>query len=84
MSIQIPQRIKLNDHEIVYERTNTDSAADTMDGTRLRDVVKGAMLGDFVSDVANARGDGPDTGRVEIGMMDDDEAEEARNYFGVL
>jgi len=73
-------RVKLNDHKILYEQSTTSTTI--MDGYHLRDIAKKAILnGDSDEDSGdvNADGDGPD----DI-FMDDDEAEEARNFFGVL
>lgn len=69
-SLPRDQQIKLNDERLVYERTG-DASASNIDGGHLRDVVKGAILG-------------VDSGSSVVQMMDEDEAEEARKYFGVF
>mmetsp|Transcript_4978 Transcript_4978/g.10991 ORF Transcript_4978/g.10991 Transcript_4978/m.10991 type:complete len:504 (+) Transcript_4978:47-1558(+) len=73
-------RIKLNDDKVLYEKS--DGASDTdimMDGARLRDIAKDAMLYGGNSD-SNILGDG----ELVIETMDDDEAEDMRKYFGVF
>mmetsp|Transcript_14203 Transcript_14203/g.25670 ORF Transcript_14203/g.25670 Transcript_14203/m.25670 type:complete len:218 (+) Transcript_14203:212-865(+) len=73
-------RIKLNDDKVLYEES--DGASDTdimMDGARLRDIAKDAMLYGGNLD-SNILGDG----EAVIETMDDDEADDMRKYFGVF
>ena len=51
-----------------------------MDGTRLRDIVKDVLNGKDPSDAVQV--DKKEEMAVQI--MDDDEADEARQYFGVF
>lgn len=77
--MSLPQRIKLNDR-LLFERRTDDDAARTMDGSDLRDIVKRAISTGSAGDGI----DGTDGDGRAIGLMDDDEAEDARRYFGVF
>ena len=68
------QKIKLNNN-IIFERKSDDDFGAAIDGKEICDIVKLAIAGG--SDVMIR------DGRV-IDIMDDDEAEEARMYFGVF
>lgn len=67
------QRVKLNDHTLLYDQSG-GAFGEMMDGARLRDIAREAILND---------GSSVDDNMV-MEMMDDDEAEEARKYFGVF
>lgn len=67
-------RVKLNDGKILYEQSTDTVGTTIMDGARLRDIVKDSIL----------NGGRSDEDKVEIDTMDDDEAEEARKFFGVF
>ena len=76
------QRVKLNDVVILYEEPPADDDASTtiMDGTSLRGIVKEVLNGKDPSDAVKV-------GKKEeivVEMMDDDEAEEMRQHFGVF
>jgi len=73
-------KVKLNDHEPLSVQSGADSITTIMDGSHLRDVVKEAILNGGNLNVADTYDDTLDGGEV----MDDDEAEEARKYFGVF
>ena len=68
------QRIKLNNNTII-ERKFDDDFGTAVDGRDVCDMVKLAIAGG--SDVMMRDGN-------VIDLMDDDEAEEARMYFGVF
>ncbi|KAL3790885.1 hypothetical protein ACHAW5_000711 [Stephanodiscus triporus] len=72
-------RIKLNDC-LLFERRIDVDAARTMDGSDLREIVKRAISTGSVGDGV----DGTDDDVRAIKFMDDDEAEDARRYFGVF
>lgn len=68
------QRIKLNDN-IIFERKYDDDFSGAVDGRDICDIVKLAIAGS--SDVMIRD-------KHVIDLMDDDEAKEARSYFGVF
>ena len=68
-------RVKLNDDRILYDQSDDDSdASSIMSGRHLRDIVCTAIADS--EDNSNEM--------VTFEMMSDDEAEEARKYFGVF
>ena len=75
--------MKQNNDRIIYEQSsavdNDDITSTMMDGTHLRGIVSKA--------ISNDEYDGSDNGssnELVADVMDDDEAEEARKYFGVF
>lgn len=76
--IQLQQSISLNDEVILSEQSTDTDVAKITNGRHLHSVVKDAIANDggYVgSNESNNPG---------IELMDDDEAEEARKYFGVF
>ncbi|KAL9182333.1 hypothetical protein ACHAXT_012985 [Thalassiosira profunda] len=67
-------KVTLNTDSVVYEQS--EDADSIVDGGRLRDIVTRA--------IRNGGEPGPAPDAVGMELMDDDEAEEARKYFGVL
>jgi len=67
-------RIKLNDDRVLYDQLSDDSdMSSIMSGRHLRDIVSTA--------IADSE---DDSNEMVFEMMNDDEAEEARKYFGVF
>ncbi len=77
------QRIKLNDRHLFERRAGDDDTASTIDGRGLREIVKRA-----ISSTGSTTAGGGACGREGDGgvieLMGDDEAEDARKYFGVF
>jgi len=68
-------RVKLNDEKVLYDQLSDDSDdSSIMSGRHLRDIVSSAIAADS-EDNSNEK---------VFEMMNDDEAEEARKYFGVF
>lgn len=70
------KNIKLNDETLSEQ--STVAVANIMDGRHLRSVVKDAIVND------GGYGGLNESNNPGIELMDDDEAEEARKYFGVF
>ena len=67
-------RVKLNDDRVLYDQlSDENSAASIMSGRHLRDIISTAIVDS--EDNSN---------EMVFEMMSDDEAEEARKYFGVF
>ena len=70
------QRVKLNGQSTLYEQSS-DADSTMIAGHLLRDTIQDAIL-----NTDNGNSNRSDT--VVVDFMDDDEAEEARKYFGVF
>eukprot|EP00581_Thalassiosira_minuscula_P018940 CAMPEP_0183720424 /NCGR_PEP_ID=MMETSP0737-20130205/13040_1 /TAXON_ID=385413 /ORGANISM="Thalassiosira miniscula, Strain CCMP1093" /LENGTH=341 /DNA_ID=CAMNT_0025950281 /DNA_START=242 /DNA_END=1267 /DNA_ORIENTATION=+ len=70
-------RVKLNDDKVIFDESDPTVSTVIADGAHLRNIVKDILLNNGISDVTNDE-------EVVVEMMDDDEAEEARKYFGVF
>jgi hypothetical protein len=79
----IAQRIKLNDRHLFERRAGDDDTVSTIDGRDLCEIVKRA-----ISSTGSTTGGGGAYGREGDGgvvqLLDDEEAEDARKYFGVF
>jgi len=80
----IAQRIKLNDRHLFERRAGDDDTVSTIDGRDLREIVRRA-----ISSTGSTTGGGGAHGRdgddgVVVQLLDDEEAEDARKYFGVF
>eukprot|EP00584_Thalassiosira_punctigera_P009023 CAMPEP_0172529736 /NCGR_PEP_ID=MMETSP1067-20121228/3739_1 /TAXON_ID=265564 ORGANISM="Thalassiosira punctigera, Strain Tpunct2005C2" /NCGR_SAMPLE_ID=MMETSP1067 /ASSEMBLY_ACC=CAM_ASM_000444 /LENGTH=273 /DNA_ID=CAMNT_0013313847 /DNA_START=489 /DNA_END=1310 /DNA_ORIENTATION=- len=71
-------RVKLNNNKILYEESGSASATAMMNGSHLRGIVIDVILWGGTSN------DSRYVNNAEVEMMDDDEAKEARKYFGVF
>jgi hypothetical protein len=80
------QSIQLNDIRLVELMTDVERAGTTsMDGIDVRDIVKRAMLAGTTSGIGEIGEDDCGVGGGSmVELMNDDEADEARRYFGVL
>lgn len=68
-------RVKLNDDKVIYDKSDEDSdVSSIISGRHLRDIVSTAIAADS-KDKSN---------EIVFEIMNDDEAEEARKYFGVF